>query len=152
MTSLSPTPTPADELAALRAEVRVLRDRAELTDLVGRLARWLDGRAAGDPTTLFAPDMRAVTPGGEVEGRDAVVAQAQKNHNMPTHHLVGSVAVDVDGDTARITAAITGHFVRAEGTEPGPTELGGHYAVSAARTAEGWRLTSLEAASVWRLG
>jgi hypothetical protein len=143
--------TPTDDLAGLRAEVRALRDRVELTDLVGRLARWLDGRAAGDPTTLFAPDMRAVTPGGEVEGRDAVVAQARKNHDLPTHHLVGSVTVDVDGDTARIAAAMTGRFVRSEGAVPGPTELGGHYALTAARGVDGWRLTSLEAAPVWRV-
>jgi SnoaL-like domain len=148
---MSSSPIPTDDLVTLRAELQVVRDRAELTDLVGRLARWLDGRATGDPTTLFAPDMRAVTPGGEVHGRDAVIAQAQKNHNMPTHHLVGSVAIDLAGDTARITAAMTGHFLRSEDTVPGPTELGGHYELHATRADDRWLLTSLEAAPVWRV-
>jgi hypothetical protein len=154
MSSLSPTPTasPIDDLAALRAEVRALTDRAELTDLVGRLARWLDGRAAGDPAELFAPEMRASTPGGEVQGRDAVVAQARKNHDMPTHHLVGSVVIAAEGDSARITANMTGRFVRSEDTAPGPTELGGRYRFTAGRVDGRWLLTSLEASPVWRVG
>ncbi|HET6509751.1 MAG TPA: nuclear transport factor 2 family protein [Baekduia sp.] len=150
MTSISPTPT--DELAALRAEVRASADHAELTDLVGRLARWLDGLTAEDPATLFAPDIRATTPGGTAEGRDAVVAQARRNHDLPTHHLMGSVVVEVDGDHARIGAHMTGHFVRSEGTAPGPTELGAHYDLRAARGDDGrWRLTALETATVWRV-
>ena len=150
MSSLSPAP-PADDLAALRAEVRALRDHAELTDLVGRLARWLDGRAGDDPATLFTQDMRASTPGGEVEGRDAVVAQARKNHDMPTQHLLGSIVVEVEGDAARIAASMTGHFVRSADTVPGPTELGGRYALTAARGGDRWLLTSLEARPVWRV-
>jgi hypothetical protein len=154
MTSLSPTPpaTPADDLAALRAEVRALADRAALTDLVGRLAHWLDGRADGDPATLFARDVRASTPGGVVQGRDAVVAQARKNHDLPTHHLVGSVVIEAEADTARITASLTGHFVRSEATPPGPTELGGRYDLGAARVDGRWLLTSLAVTPIWRVG
>lgn len=145
-------PTPAlDDVAALRADVLALRDRAELTDLVGRLARWLDGRASEDPALLFAPEMRASTPGGEVEGRDAVVAQAQRNHDLPTHHLLGSVVVDLHGDTAQISASMTGHFVRSEGAVPGPTELGAGYELGAARRDGRWRLTSLLVRPVWRV-
>jgi hypothetical protein len=49
------------------------------------------------------------------------------------------VSAAVDGDTATIQANVTGHFVRAEGGAPGPTELGGRYRLGAARTAAGWR-------------
>jgi hypothetical protein len=143
--------TTADELTTLRDELQGLTDRAALTDLVSRLGLWLDGRAGGDPEDLFTSGVTATTPGGTVSGRDAIVAQAQKNHDMPTHHLIGNVLATVDGDSATITANITGHFVRAEGTVPGPTELGGRYALGAARTAAGWRLTSVMVEPVWRV-
>ncbi|HWI72611.1 MAG TPA: nuclear transport factor 2 family protein [Baekduia sp.] len=140
-----------DELTTLRDELHALTDRAALTDLVSRMALWLDGRAGGDPEDLFTPDVTASTPGGTVSGRDAIVAQARFNHDMPTHHLIGNVLPAVDGDTATITANITGHFVRAEGTVPGPTELGGRYALGARRTASGWRLSSVAVEPVWRV-
>ncbi|WP_445147686.1 nuclear transport factor 2 family protein [Baekduia sp. Peel2402] len=144
-TPLSPTP------AALHAEVRALADRAALTDLVHRLGRWLDGRADGDPARVFTDDVRASTPGGEVRGRDAVVAQARRNHDLPTHHLIGNVLVDVEGDVAEVTANVTAHFVRTEGSAPGPTELGGRYVLGAERLDGRWLLSSVEVEPVWRV-
>jgi hypothetical protein len=143
--------TTTDELTTLRDELQALTDRAALTDLVSRLALWLDSRAGGEPEDLFTPDVTASTPGGSFSGREAVVGEARVNHDMPTHHLIGNVLATVDGDAATITANITGHFVRAEGTVPGPTELGGRYSLGAARTAGGWRLTSVMAEPVWRV-
>lgn len=142
---------PTDELTTLRDELRALTDRAALTDLVHRLGLWLDGRADDDPEQLFTLDVTASTPGGEAVGRDAIVAQARHNHDMPTHHLIGNVLPAVDGDTATIRANVTGHFVRAEGGVPGPTELGGRYRLGATRTAAGWRLTSIAVEPVWRV-
>jgi hypothetical protein len=143
--------TPTDELTTLRDELRALTDRAELTDLVSRMALWLDGRAGGDAEALFTPGVTASTPGGAVSGREAVAAQARRNHDMPTHHLIGNVLATIEGDAATISANITGHFVRAEGTVPGPTELGGRYALEATRTAAGWRLQSIAVEPVWRV-
>jgi hypothetical protein len=145
-----PTQTAPASLAALEAQVRALTDRAELTDLAFGLARWLDGRAEGDPRALFTDDVSVVTPGGTVSGLDAVVAQARENHALPTHHLIGNVLTRVDGDAAEITANLTGHFVRSEATAPGPTELGGRYHLGATRRDGRWLLTSVRAEPVWR--
>jgi hypothetical protein len=142
--------TASADPAALEAQVRALADRAELTDLAFRLAQWLDGRAQGNPQTLFADDVSVVTPGGTVSGRDAVVAQARVNHDLPTHHLIGNVLTSVDGDVAEITANLLAHFVRSEATPPGPTELGGRYHLGAARHDGHWLLTSVRAEPVWR--
>jgi SnoaL-like domain len=146
-----PAPIADDELGALRAEVRALADRAALTDLAHRLGRWLDGRADGDPARLFTEDVRASTPGGEVRGRAAVVAQARRNHEVPTHHLLGNVLVDVEGDVAEVLANVTAHFVRAAGGADGPTELGGRYVLGAERRDGRWLLTSVEVEPVWRV-
>jgi hypothetical protein len=143
-------PATTEDLTVLRRELRALTDRAELTDLVSRLGRWLDGRADGDPEQLFTLDATASTPGGTVSGRDAIVAQARHNHALPTHHLIGNVLADVHGDAATISANITGHFVRGADTPPGPTELGGRYALGAVRTSAGWRLSSVGVEPVWR--
>ncbi|MCW2984468.1 MAG: hypothetical protein JWR63_2038 [Conexibacter sp.] len=117
---------------------------------VSRLGRWLDGRAEGDPEAILTADATASTPGGEVRGRDALVAQARENHALPTQHLIANVLADVDGDRARVTANIVGHFVRGADTPPGPTTLGGRYAFDAVRTAAGWRLASVAVQPVWR--
>jgi SnoaL-like domain len=143
-------PSPAADLGLLSAEVRALADRAALTDLVSRLARWLDGGGAGDPAPVFADDVRASTPGGEVRGRAAVVAQAQRNHAVPTHHLIGNVLADVEGDVAEVRANVVARFVRAPGDAPGPAELCGRYVLGAERGDDGWRLTSVEVEPVWR--
>lgn len=145
------SPPAADALAALRDEVRALADRAALTDLAHRLGRWLNGHADGDTARLFTEDVRASTPGGEVRGRAAVVAQARRNHGVPTHHLLGNVLVDVEGDVAEVLANVTARFARSEGDPPGPTELGGRYVLGAERVDGRWLLSSVEIAPVWRV-
>jgi SnoaL-like domain len=86
-----------------------------------------------------------------VRGREAVVAQAQRNHDLPTHHLIANVLVDVEGDVAEVTANVTARFVRAEGSAPGPTQLGGRYVLGAERLDGRWLLSSVEIEPVWRV-
>ena len=91
-----------------------LTDRAELTDLVSRLGRWLDDGATGDPAALFADDVRVSTPGGDSTGVAAIVAQAQRNHDAPTQHVIANVLADVDGDAAHVTANMVVTFADTE--------------------------------------
>ena len=97
-----------------------LSDRAELTDLVARLGRWLDTGAEGDAADVLADDVTATTPGGRAEGREAVVAQARANHDVPTLHQITNVLVDLDGDEATIGAAVTATFAD-DGARAGAT-------------------------------
>jgi hypothetical protein len=93
-----------------RPTLEQLSDRAELTDLVARLARWLDTGARTDAVDVLADDVTATTPGGRAEGREAVVAQARAAHAVPTLHQITNVLVDLDGDEAAIGAAVTATF------------------------------------------
>jgi len=122
-----------------------LSDRAELTDLVARLGRWLDAGAEGDATDVLADDVTATTPGGRAEGREAVAAQARANHDVPTLHQITNVLVDLDGDEATIGAAVTATFA-----DDGAT--GGRYELAARRTGAGWRLTAVGMRPVYRRG
>jgi SnoaL-like protein len=120
-----------------------LADRAELSDLVAHLGRWLDEGAQGDASDLLTDDVIAQTPGGHAEGRAAVVAQARRNHDVPTLHQMTNVLVDVRGDDATIDAAVTVTFAD-------DRAAGGRYALEAARTGAGWRLRELTMRPVWR--
>jgi hypothetical protein len=132
--------------------LRDLTDRAALTDLVSRLGHWLDAGADGDPAALFTEDVRVSTPGGQATGVERLVAQARRNHAVPTQHLITNVLADVDGngDAARVTANLLVTFADAAGT-PGAHHMHGEtYAFEARRTGEGWRLSSVTVTPVWR--
>jgi ketosteroid isomerase-like protein len=122
-----------------------LSDRAELTDLVARLARWLDTGAQSDAADVLTDDVTAITPGGRAEGREAVVAQARAAHAVPTLHQITNVLVDLDGEEAAIGAAVTATFA-----DDGAT--GGRYELAARRTTAGWRLTAVGMRPVYRRG
>ncbi|WP_027004723.1 nuclear transport factor 2 family protein [Conexibacter woesei] len=126
-----------------------LTDRAELTDLVSRLGRWLDDGATGDPAVLFADDVRVSTPGGDSTGVAAIVDQAQRNHDAPTQHVIANVLADIDGDAAHVTANMVVTFAD---TETQLRRTGGTYAFDATRTAAGWRFASITVRRVWREG
>jgi hypothetical protein len=132
------------DLSALRELV----ERDALTRLIVRLGRWLDAGAPGeDAAAVFAPDVSISTPGGRARGIEAVVAQARRNHDVPTQHFVTDLLIALDGDSATIGANLLVAFVR-EGSEP--EVMGERYAFDAVRTADGWRLASVEAVPLWR--
>lgn len=135
-----------------------LADRAELTDLVARLARWLDERA-GQPRAIFTGDASADTPGGRVQGIDRVVEQAIRNHTPDRRHqhLLTNVLVELDGDRAAVGANMLVSFapntVTPGVTAPGVTyQLGGRYRFEATRTPDGWRLSRVSMRPLWSSG
>ena len=78
-----------------------LDDRQAVTDLVSRLGLWLDGETTLEQArAILAEDVAVSTPGGTAQGIDKVVAQARRNHEVPTQHVITNVLVDLDGDRA----------------------------------------------------
>ncbi len=120
-----------------------LSDRQAVTDLVSRLGLWLDGETTLEQAgTILHEDIAVSTPGGQAHGIDKVVAQARRNHEVPTQHVITNVLVDLDGDRATAGANLIVTF---------PDSIQGErYAFEAANGREGWRLTKIEVAPIWR--
>ena len=122
-----------------------MNDRHDITDLISRLGRWLDDKRFDEARAILTEDVTVRTPGGQAEGIERAVAQASRNHQVPTQHLITNVLVDLDGDTATATANLLVAFA-------GDTlDLQGErYSFGATRTADGWRLSRIEVTPVWR--
>ncbi|WP_433242866.1 nuclear transport factor 2 family protein [Actinomadura nitritigenes] len=123
------------------------RDRDELTDLIGRLGLWLDGKHFDDPRAVFTEDAEVTTPGGTSKGADALAAQARRNHTVPTQHFVTNPLIEIDGDRAAIGANLLVVFAH----EDGPRVLGERYDLQAARTPDGWRVAGVRSSLIWDL-
>lgn len=137
-----------------RTDSRALADRLELIELVARLGRWLDeGPEFDEPDDLFTDDVSASTPGGDEQGRDGVVAQAERVHrDRDTQHLLTGIIVDLDGDTATMTANLQVTFV-GHGPHHRPAySSGSRYRFAARRTPDGWRLSRVEVTPLWQVG
>ena len=155
-----------------------LADRAELTELIFRVSLCLDEHRFEDLADLFVEDGVVVTPAGAAHGRAALVAHATEGNGQydRMQHVTTNVLIDfddeateaktnteadtetdtaetsipaaVDADRARIRANIIAHLC--QGTDPHPVVMRGGVSLGkAVRTAEGWRLTELEARPTW---
>ncbi|NEW55745.1 nuclear transport factor 2 family protein [Nocardia cyriacigeorgica] len=138
-----------------RAQLRDLTDRADLTALVDRLGSALDEGDFDQFRTIYTADATAKTPGGEAIGRDALIAQASRNHSPEERilHFISNIRIDITGDAAAVRANMLVGF--ATGDAPVPQAeyaLGGVYRFDARRTPEGWRFTRVETAPTWAVG
>ncbi|MDL4816676.1 nuclear transport factor 2 family protein [Actinomadura opuntiae] len=122
-------------------------DNDALTELVGRLGRWLDDKLFDDTRAVFTEDAEVTTPGGTSTGADALAAQARRNHTVPTQHFITNPLIEVDGDRAAIDANLLVVFAN----DGGPRVLGERYALEAARTPDGWRISKVRSRVVWEL-
>src|SRR3954451_9917198 len=122
-----------------------MNDRQDITDLISRLGSWLDDKAFDEARSAVTEDVTVSTPGGRAEGIDRVIAQASRNHQVPTQHLITNVLVDLDGDHASATANLLVTFAGSVLERQGE-----RYRFGVARTADGWRLSRVEVTPVWR--
>lgn len=149
------------------ATVRELADRSEIADLVNRLGAVLDDGRFDDMRSLLVEGATARTPGGTAEGREAMIAQASRNHrpDQPIQHLITNLSVDLDRDgqaeraeRAEARANLVVHFGPAGGAEGAPLAppveftLGEIYRFGLVRTPDGWRFDRVETTPVWTSG
>lgn len=147
------TPT-FDDINRLARQVAELTDRNEITALVYRVGAALDEGRFEDLRSVYTQDATASTPGGSVQGIDALIAQASRNHSpeQRIQHVITNVLIDFDGDRAQVRSNLIVRFAsRASLSEPHFT-LGEVYSFDAKRTADGWRLTRVETTPVWTVG
>lgn len=140
---------------------RALDDRTEITDLVYRLGACLDDGRFDEMRDLLVEDATVRTPGGEAAGREALIAQAVRNHpaDQGFQHVITNVLIDLAGDRATARTNLTVHITRpAEARAPGTpappllASLGEVYTFGVDRTPEGWRLSRIEVGPRWVWG
>lgn len=102
--------TPQDvtaELTALKAQLRELRDREQIRELLVEYGRRIDARDFAGFGQLFAQDGEYVSAGTTSRGPDAIAAFLedifQRNPSgiaSPNFHVFFNETIDVDGDQA----------------------------------------------------
>jgi len=137
-----------------------LVDHNEITELVYRLGMCLDEGRFDRMRSLLVEEATARTPGGTANGREAVIAQARRNHrpDQLIQHIITNVLVELNGDQAKVRANLVVHFASAADARvatPAPPirfSLGEVYHFDAQRTAHGWRLSRVETSPIWMSG
>jgi hypothetical protein len=136
-----------------------LVERDEITTLVTRLGLALDEADFERLRALLTDDVTVRTPGGTATGREAVIAQARRNHrpDQPCQHVITNVLVDLNGDHATARANLVVAFgSRAEGGRPLEVAvqytMGEIYHFELERAPDGWRFARIETTPVWTSG
>lgn len=145
------------DVTRLERQVAELTDRNEIINLVFRLGAVLDDRRFDEMRSLLIDAATVRTPGGTAEGRDALIAQARRNHqpDEPTQHVIANPIVELNGDRAKVRANLVVNFAapaRRDESLPAPPRkytLGETYHFEVVRTSEGWRFSGVESRPVW---
>lgn len=139
-------------------QLQQLGDRQAIADLIGRLGLMLDEKRFDEAASILADDVTVKTPGGSAQGREAVAAQARRNHTVRTQHVITNVLIELDGDRAQARANLTATFapdpgsrlvVNGEEQRDSFLTLGEVYRFAAVRTTDGWRLSRIETEPLW---
>ncbi|WP_330181892.1 nuclear transport factor 2 family protein [Nocardia sp. NBC_01503] len=136
----------------------ILLDRAEITTLVDRLGRALDEGRFDELAEIYTADATVETPGGIARGLSAMTNQATRTHSPDRRiqHLISSVIIDLDGDTATVRANLVAIFAAAPTAKtplsPPFYTLGEVYRFDAVRTSTGWLFNRMRTVPVWETG
>ena len=121
-----------------------MSDDGEVRNVVARLAQYADGGTVDQYVDLFTPDASWEMPGGPRKGQDDIRAGAEERRatggvgpGSNTRHVVTTVSVDVDGDTA-VSESVFLYYVDTA-TAP-KLQLMGTYIDHLVRTPAGWKM------------
>ena len=131
--------------------VRVLQDRAEITDVLYRYASTIDRFDRDGLRSLLADDLWAQYGNAEpVSGGDAVAAWiAEATASVVwQHHLLSVYHVEVDGDRASALVYHTSHQVFEDDPDTAKL-LVGRYQNELRREPDGWRISRLVLEILW---
>ncbi len=131
--------------SSLAAAVKSLVDRAAIEDVITTLFYCVDTKDFDGAAALFTDDGQIVLPFASYPASELVdTSERIFAPYQATHHMIGNVAITIDGDTAR-----SRHYLRAthipDATDPARhADVGGWYDWHYRRTPAGWRITRYE--------
>ena len=134
--------------------VRNVIDGQAVCDVLVRYVHALDARDWPTVAECFASDAVFVHPGGRVDGPAAVVARAQAALGPldASQHLLGSVLVTVDRDSAGATSYFQAQHVRTGAPGGDLYVIAGTYRDRLRRDPEGWKIAERVQEYTWRSG
>ncbi len=141
-------------------QLRMLADRAVLSDLISRYFLALDEGTFDDTRAraVFTPDAALSFPPGDHRGLDGLVGFTADfmAHWVRTHHHCSNLAIDVNGGRAALRWDVIATHVH-HGSPPPPAQghhfqLGGRFDAAAVRTGSGWRIEKLALRVLWTTG
>ncbi|MFJ9082692.1 nuclear transport factor 2 family protein [Streptomyces sp. NPDC102384] len=139
----------------MQRQVRVLTDRAEITDLLDRYLRSLDDGVFDEEwaRAFHTEDVTAEMPIGTVHGREALLARIRGGMALfdRTVHMGTNAVIEVDGDRATARGAQLSTHVLADGSGSVFVSAG-HADTGLVRTADGWRISASTLRVVWTQG
>lgn len=129
-------------MTAGHSEARTALDDAAIRNLIARIAHLADTGEVKDYLDCFTVDARWDMPGAPRRGRadirsgsEARRAAGEAGPGSASRHVVGTIAVSIDGDHARATS----YFQFFGQTDTAPRLLLiGQYDDEFVRTADGW--------------
>lgn len=139
-------------------DLQELSDRTEITDVLIRYTRAIDTGDFDRLDEVFTPDARIdyTESGGIAEEYGKVkpwLAEVLPAFFPKRMHTLGQVAIDLDGDEARVSAYFHNPMPMDDGA--GGTkvvEYGGIYHHQMVRSPDGWRSRQLHEEIVWTRG
>ncbi|MDT5343387.1 MAG: hypothetical protein QOE52_2571 [Mycobacterium sp.] len=131
-------------MTAVRPKDTGVLDDAKIRNLIARIAHLADTGDARQYGRCFTPDARWDMPGAPRRGRADIIAGSHERRvagdigpGSATRHMVGTISVDVHGDTARARSYF--QFFAQTTTTP-QLRLVGQYDDEFIRSPDGWRL------------
>jgi ketosteroid isomerase-like protein len=130
---------------SLEESVRWLTDRAEIEDVITTLFRRVDTRDYVGVGELFAEDGQVVLPFTSYPATElAEFSERIFATFQATHHMIGNVAITIDGDVAQSHQYVRATHVPDIAEPSRHADVGGWYEWRYRRTPEGWRITRYE--------
>ena len=131
-------------MTAVRSKDDVAVDDVAIRNLIARIAHLADTGDAKEYALCFTSDARWDMPGSPRRGRADIIAGSQARRaageigpGSATRHVVGTITIDVDGDTARARSYF--QFFTQTTTTP-QLQLMGQYDDEFVRSPRGWLL------------
>ena len=128
-----------------------LVDERDIAVLLATLARILDSRDWSSVPEVVAEDMSFdyTNSGTDVQGREALLGNFRQFLDVcgPSQHLLGSIIVEVNGDSALSRSYVQARHRSKDPADPRLFDSNGEYIDRWERRAEGWRMVHRRA--IW---
>jgi len=135
-------------------DIQAVVDQQQISDVLTRYVLSQDAHDWVTYAACFTPDAVFAHPGGQIDGAEGIVARARRALEPLTasQHLLGSILVVVDGDTATSTSYFHAQHVRSGAPGGDLYVIAGTYRDRLARTPDGWRISRRDQDYLWRSG